>query len=341
MTVCRDQVLLKALFISQQVDEAIADSGTGKDAERSISFKTEARPFPAAPLRPRVKNTPSKRRNSLLWSDTVESISEELSAKEIKRQEFPCLDSYITYCCNLVAAKALLDHKKQERRVDEFLRLCQESSFSRKLDLWNFLDLPRSRLVKYPLLLKEILRHTSSEHPDLPHLEEAMELIQRIVGQVNSKTGEAESQYYQSSLCFQDDNQKLPEIQRSRLLHCHGELKNSKGQVSVVSPQSTLEGKHMKKSLDPEDWDTRLAKNFFRVSSRGRWKGQAHSLQASDSFNKQQWVSCIRQAIISFKDQLNSSHRSLLNQSADSSLDDIADLSIDSDDKVGVDMEMS
>ncbi|XP_058873153.1 rho guanine nucleotide exchange factor 3-like isoform X1 [Acipenser ruthenus] len=475
----------------KQVDEAIADSGTGKDAEepsnkrvkpvskgtglaslmgpvkstslkrigqsisRSISFKTEARPFPAAPLRPRVKNTPSKRRNSLLWSDTVESISEELSAKEIKRQEvifeltqgeqqlvddlslakkayyepmlkldimtenelmqifgtldslipihedlwnrlqtlrgsegtvhevgptlmewFPCLDSYITYCCNLVAAKALLDHKKQERRVDEFLRLCQESSFSRKLDLWNFLDLPRSRLVKYPLLLKEILRHTSSEHPDLPHLEEAMELIQRIVGQVNSKTGEAESQYYQSSLCFQDDNQRLPEIQRSRLLHCHGELKNSKGQklhvflfelvlvlTRPVSHSEVLQFQVYRQPIPIADLlleelpdgevgmggsfrgaftsTNDRAKNFFRVSSRGRWKGQAHSLQASDSFNKQQWVSCIRQAIISFKDQLNSSHRSLLNQSADSSLDDIADLSIDSDEKVGVDVEMS
>ncbi|KAK6466650.1 rho guanine nucleotide exchange factor 3-like isoform X1 [Huso huso] len=474
----------------KQVDEAIEDSGTGKDAEepsnkrvkpvskgtglaglmgpvkstslkrigqsisRSISFKTEARPFPAAPLRPRVKNTPStKRKNNLLWSDTVESISEELSAKEIKRQEvifeltqgeqqlvddlslakkayyepmlkldimteneltqifgtldslipihedlwnrlqtlrgsegtvhevgptlmewFPCLDSYITYCCNLVAAKALLDHKKQERRVDEFLRLCQESSFSRKLDLWNFLDLPRSRLVKYPLLLKEILRHTSSEHPDLPHLKEAMELIQRIVGQVNSKTGEAESQYYQSSLCFQDDNQRLPEIQHSRLLHCHGELKNSKGQklhvflfelvlvlTRPVSHSEVLQFQVYRQPIPIADLlleelpdgevggsfrgaftsTNDRAKNFFRVSSRGRWKGQAHSLQASDSFNKQQWVSCIRQAIISFKDQLNSSHQSPLNQSADSSLDDIADLSIDSDDKVGVDVEMS
>lgn len=88
--------------------------------------------------------------------------------------QFPCLDAYITYCCNQVGAKALLDLKKQEKRVEHFLRLCQESSFSRKLDLWNFLDLPRSRLVKYPLLLKEIQKCTPPDHPDEDTLPEAV-----------------------------------------------------------------------------------------------------------------------------------------------------------------------
>lgn len=73
-----------------------------------------------------------------------------------------------------MAAKALLDHKKQDHRVQDFLQRCLESPFSRKLDLWNFLDIPRSRLVKYPLLLREILRHTPNDHPDQQHLEEAV-----------------------------------------------------------------------------------------------------------------------------------------------------------------------
>lgn len=88
--------------------------------------------------------------------------------------QFPCLEAYVTYCCNQVGAKALLDQKKHEKRVEEFLRLCQESSFSRKLDLWNFLDLPRSRLVKYPLLLKEIQKCTPPEHPDEDTLPDAV-----------------------------------------------------------------------------------------------------------------------------------------------------------------------
>lgn len=88
--------------------------------------------------------------------------------------QLPCLNSYDSYCSNQVAAKALLDHKKQDHRVQDFLQRCLESPFSRKLDLWNFLDIPRSRLVKYPLLLREILRHTPNDHPDQQHLEEAV-----------------------------------------------------------------------------------------------------------------------------------------------------------------------
>lgn len=58
--------------------------------------------------------------------------------------------------------------------MQDFLQRCLESPFSRKLDLWSFLDIPRSRLVKYPLLLKEILRHTPAEHADVGSLEEAV-----------------------------------------------------------------------------------------------------------------------------------------------------------------------
>lgn len=88
--------------------------------------------------------------------------------------QLPYLNSYDSYCSNQVAAKALLDHKKQDHRVQDFLQRCLESPFSRKLDLWHFLDIPRSRLVKYPLLLREILRHTPNDHPDQQHLEEAV-----------------------------------------------------------------------------------------------------------------------------------------------------------------------
>lgn len=37
-------------------------------------------------------------------------------------------------------------------------------------------------------------------------------------------------------------------------------------------------------------------KNFFRVSFKNGSQSQTHSLQANDSFNKQQWLNCIRQA---------------------------------------------
>lgn len=33
---------------------------------------------------------------------------------------------------------------------------CLDSEFSRKIDLWTFLDSPRSRIMKYPVLIKEV-----------------------------------------------------------------------------------------------------------------------------------------------------------------------------------------
>ncbi|XP_062396618.1 rho guanine nucleotide exchange factor (GEF) 3, like isoform X2 [Sardina pilchardus] len=417
----------------------------GQSIQRSISFRTEARPLPAMPsIRTRQKASSfPRRRNSQLWSDTVDCTTQDLSAKEIKRQEiiyeltqgerqliedlnlvkkvyyepmltlnilteselgqifgtldsliplhedcltrlerlrgaekfvesvgptltqwFPCLDAYITYCCNQVAAKALLDQKKQDRRVDQFLRLCQESSFSRKLDLWNFLDLPRSRLVKYPLLLKEIRKCTPADHPDEEFLPGAIELIQSIVSKVDKKTGEAECQFYRQALCYPEDVQRVSEIMRSRYIYCHGELKSTKGHklhvflfelVLVLTRPQVSEGSVQfqvyRQPLPAADINLEdipdgeagssgsfrgaftgndKVKNCFRVSSRGRTKAQSHSLQANDSFNKQQWISCLRQAIVQSRDGETHSRRPS-GFSPDPGLCHIAELSLNSD----------
>ncbi|XP_076022330.1 rho guanine nucleotide exchange factor (GEF) 3, like isoform X2 [Genypterus blacodes] len=280
---------------------------------------------------------------------------------------FPCLEAYVTYCCNQVGAKALLDQKKHEKRVDEFLRLCQESAFSRKLDLWNFLDLPRSRLVKYPLLLKEIQKCTPSEHPDEDMLPAALELIQSIIAEVNRKTGEAECQFYRRGLNYLEETQRLQEIQLSRFLYCHGELKNNKGQrlhvflfeqaLVLTRPGECKEGGqvfqvyrqplpnallNLEEIPDGEPGGgssfrgaftggNDKVKNCFRVSSRGRSKAHSHSLQANDSFSKQQWITCLRQAIIQSRDRTAQTSQSQLSSHPDPALYHIADLSLGSD----------
>ncbi|XP_029466517.1 rho guanine nucleotide exchange factor 3-like isoform X2 [Rhinatrema bivittatum] len=381
--------------------------------QRTISLRSDSQLFSFSP-RPCSRNpsSGSKRRNSKLWSETFDHVSEELSAKEVKRQEvifelmqgeqqlvddlnlvkknyyepmlklsimsseelseifstlesliplhedllcrllgmrredgtvhevglalldwLPGLRTYERYCCNQVAAKALLDYKKQNRQVENFLRLCQESAFSRRLDLWNFLDLPRSRLVKYPLLLKEILRQTGAEHPDQARLQEAIALSQDIVGLINSRTGEAECQYYKKRLLYLYDSQQDATIPCSRILLCHGELKNNKGQrlhvflfeavLVITRPLTREEQLYYQVYRQPipvqnltledlPDGEVRLggsirgafitgterAKNFFRVSFCERSRGQSHTLQANDSFNKQQWLSCLRRAML-------------------------------------------
>lgn len=172
--------------------------------------------------------------------------------------QVPCLSSYTPYCSNQVKAKALLDQKKQDRRVQDFLQRCLQSPFSRKLDLWNFLDIPRSRLVKYPLLLREILKHTPNDHADRQLLDEAvrkrgwvrpqasgsnslspppqMGRVQSVVADTNRRTGESECQYYKDRLVYTEEGQRDELIERSRTLSCHGELKNNRGLVSRRPP---------------------------------------------------------------------------------------------------------
>ncbi|XP_076850401.1 rho guanine nucleotide exchange factor 3 isoform X3 [Brachyhypopomus gauderio] len=242
----------------------------------------------------------------------------------------PCLDSYNSYCSNQVAAKALLDHKKQDHRVQDFLQRCLESPFSRKLDLWNFLDIPRSRLVKYPLLLREILKHTPNDHPDRQHLDEAINMIQSIVAEINTQTGESECRYYKERLLYLEDSQKDLLIDSSRILSCHGDLKNNRGaklhvflfQDVLVITRAVTQNEQLWYQLyrppipvrhleweDLQDGEIRLGgsirgafsntertKNFFRVTFRSGGQLQSYCFQASDAFNKQQWLNCIRQA---------------------------------------------
>uniref|UniRef100_A0A8C6TT95 Rho guanine nucleotide exchange factor (GEF) 3 n=1 Tax=Neogobius melanostomus TaxID=47308 RepID=A0A8C6TT95_9GOBI len=247
----------------------------------------------------------------------------------ILTQWLPCLCEYTPYCSNQVKAKALLDQKKQERRVQDFLQRCLLSPFSRKLDLWNFLDIPRSRLVKYPLLLREILRHTDNEHPDRQRLEEAMVTVQSVVADINRQTGESECEFYKERLLYSEEGPKHELIDRSRTLSCHGALKNHRGvklhvflfqDVLVITRSVSASEQPIRYQLcrqpipiehleleDLSDGEMRVGgsirgpfsnnertKNFFRVSCKVG--GQSHCLQASDAFNKQQWINCIRQA---------------------------------------------
>ncbi|XP_036921788.1 neuroepithelial cell-transforming gene 1 protein isoform X1 [Sturnira hondurensis] len=252
----------------------------------------------------------------------------------------PGLNAYKGYCSNQLAAKALLDQKKQDPRVQDFLQRCLESPFSRKLDLWSFLDIPRSRLVKYPLLLKEILRHTPKDHLDVQLLEEAILIIQGVLSDINLKKGESECQYYIDKLEYLDEKQKDPRIEASRVLLCHGELKNKNGHklyiflfqdILVLTRPVTRNERHSYQVYrqpipvqelvleDLQDGDVRMggsfrgafsnsdkAKNIFRVRFQDPAPGQSHTLQANDVFHKQQWFNCIRAAIAPFQQATSS-----------------------------------
>ncbi|XP_078730416.1 rho guanine nucleotide exchange factor 3-like [Lampetra fluviatilis] len=238
----------------------------------------------------------------------------------------PCLSAYVGYCGNQLAAKALLDRKKQDPRVQDFLQRCLESPFSRRLELWSFLDVPRSRLVKYPLLLREILRLTPSEHADAAPLTRALDVMQGILGEMNTRAGESECRHYMGLLEYVDPRHRDPLIAAARSLCCHGELRNHRGQklhvflldgVLVITrpgyrngapsfqvyrqPVPTAElcvqdlpdgTSFIRGPFGPAE----RGKHAFRVGFSSAARGRMHNLLADSAYNKQQWLSCLRAA---------------------------------------------
>lgn len=59
---------------------------------------------------------------------------------------------------------------------------------TRNLDLGSFLIKPPQRICKYPLLIKEALKNTATDHSDRAPLEAAMVKIQHIMTIINQGT---------------------------------------------------------------------------------------------------------------------------------------------------------
>ncbi|XP_071510283.1 rho guanine nucleotide exchange factor 3-like [Diadema antillarum] len=240
-------------------------------------------------------------------------------------------DVYVNYCTNQLAAKPLLDEKKQDSKVNDFLERCIESPFSRKLDLWNFLDVPRSRLVKYPLLLKNILRLTPSDHVDKILIADAIKACEDILSEVDRRTGETKCKHYINLFEYLDDRQRNPLIAFQKVLLCGGVLKNSKGtkyhvflfeDILVVTRLTTRNNRECYQVYrqpipvrtmaldDIPDGEIKRSGSFrgalshgpsvkcgFKVRSTNPSLSQSFTLHTTDEHDKKQWLQLFRTAI--------------------------------------------
>lgn len=147
---------------------------------------------------------------------------------------------YVNYCSNLLAAKTFLDKKQAEDKAfNDFLQRCIESPFSRKLDLWSFLDVPRSRLVKYPLLLKQVLKY-SEDSDDIATITATLAELDRIIGLVDAGMAGARCAISVSSMEFMTSEPPAC-VAAAREEILSGVLRNSRGtKVSVYLLDSAL-----------------------------------------------------------------------------------------------------
>lgn len=238
----------------------------------------------------------------------------------------PTLRPYIDYCAHTLVAKDRLEEKmKENSHFSDFLQRCHESPFSRKLPLWSFLDSPRTRLVKYPLLINNIYKHTPKEHPDRTELHKSKELFETLLREVDQASGVTKCKFYKDRFQFMEDSWDQNQVTASNVLICSGSLKNKNGtkceaflfdkafvltrlgtskagqRVYMVYAQpldvSELE------VTDLPDGEVRiggsfrttlkrgpLAKDAIRLSTRDPLHGKSYILQAHDYHDKKQWL---------------------------------------------------
>lgn len=95
--------------------------------------------------------------------------------------------SYVKYVVNFDDANELLIELCKDTAVKEAMAACQKKveNKTKSWDLANFLIKPVQRVLKYPLLLKELRKRTAADHPDLPKIVEAESLLTDIATAIN------------------------------------------------------------------------------------------------------------------------------------------------------------
>jgi len=103
------------------------------------------------------------------------------------------LKMYTVYCANQPNSMSCLDRLSKQSAFKGFLAECLENPVCRGLTLFSFLIKPIQRICKYPLLLRDLLRHTEETHPDYNDLKLALGKIEEVVAYVNERKRLAEN----------------------------------------------------------------------------------------------------------------------------------------------------
>ncbi|XP_012259783.2 rho guanine nucleotide exchange factor 3-like [Athalia rosae] len=137
-------------------------------------------------------------------------------------------ECYIDRCKTQVWVRHLLDAKRvTNKRFEDFLK--KKTSAPRSVDLWTYLDVPRSRVVKYPLLVNEILRHTSSNHSDQTLLRKASGILSKLLIEIDQGIGMSECQLAQSRINPSPVHDPNKSIEKAAELITEGLLRDARG----------------------------------------------------------------------------------------------------------------
>eukprot|EP01126_Amoeba_proteus_P058214 TRINITY_DN7491_c0_g1_i8.p2 TRINITY_DN7491_c0_g1~~TRINITY_DN7491_c0_g1_i8.p2 ORF type:complete len:315 (+),score=72.54 TRINITY_DN7491_c0_g1_i8:100-1044(+) len=120
---------------------------------------------------------------------------EEMELGDIFCDAAEPLLEYKVYCTNQPTAVAFLtDATSGNKEFADFLKECMNSPACRGMALMSWLIKPLQRLCKYPLLLRELIKHTPEDWKDHVTLLKAEKKIGLTVLMVNEETRKAEQE---------------------------------------------------------------------------------------------------------------------------------------------------
>ncbi|XP_074104810.1 rho guanine nucleotide exchange factor 3 isoform X2 [Cotesia typhae] len=137
-------------------------------------------------------------------------------------------EPYIERCRSQIMARHLLETKRtRSKKFQEFLKKKMESP--RAVDLWTYLDVARSRIVKYPLLIKEIVKRTPSTYEDYAMLKEASIIFTEMLEKIDQAMGDAECELARMKIISKTEYDPEGLINTARELITEGQLKDPRG----------------------------------------------------------------------------------------------------------------
>ncbi|KAI8355080.1 CNH domain-containing protein [Choanephora cucurbitarum] len=105
-------------------------------------------------------------------------------------------EPFVRYGAHQIIGKYVFENEKSSNpSFAEFVNKTERLPQSRKLELNGYLTKPTTRLGRYNLLLREILKHTPQDHPDQETIPRAMSLISKFLADVNRETGRTENAF--------------------------------------------------------------------------------------------------------------------------------------------------
>ncbi|KAJ3299651.1 cytochrome c oxidase subunit 1 [Borealophlyctis nickersoniae] len=147
------------------------------------------------------------------------------------------LKMYTLYCGNQPEAMMYLKNQKGNQELNLFLQVCLLRPDCRGLDIGAFLLKPVQRICKYPLLLRELFKHTPPGHPDHQALEASLRLINNVVDVVNERRRFVENQQKLFSVMA-----KMEFTDKLHLTHEPSRTYKYEGTLTKYQPSSMMGG---------------------------------------------------------------------------------------------------